>query len=110
MHERPVLVLEECALALALSQHEHLGARSGMTLLDTDILENVFELVHDEQLLPLLPPKRGSICSGSTTSTSTGSPKPSCSSTATFTQETPNNTTRHARRLRQMADDQHNTR
>ncbi|NBW88306.1 MAG: hypothetical protein EBR51_00055 [Gammaproteobacteria bacterium] len=44
-HERSNLALDECALALAMSQHAKLGRESRAAELDADLLESIFGFV-----------------------------------------------------------------
>jgi len=50
LHENPapVLALDECALALAMSMHPDLGAQSSAAALGPDLLESIFGLVRAE--------------------------------------------------------------
>jgi len=50
LHENPapVLALDECALALAMSLHPALGAQSSAAALGPDLLESIFGLVRAE--------------------------------------------------------------
>jgi hypothetical protein len=50
LHENPApaLALDECALALAMSQHAELGVKSSAAALGPDLLESIFGLVRAE--------------------------------------------------------------
>jgi hypothetical protein len=48
LHENPAPALDECALALAMSQHAELGAESSAAALGPDLLESIFGLVRAE--------------------------------------------------------------
>lgn len=47
-HERTELALDDCALALAMSQHVKLGSESRVAELGPDLLESIFGLVRSD--------------------------------------------------------------
>lgn len=47
-HERTELALDECALALAMSQHARLGRTSRVAELGADLLESIFDRLRAE--------------------------------------------------------------